>query len=110
MAATEGQIRWTTEKAIKDFETPFLRPRGIATVEEMIAHYLLCHEVANEYGVSPEFLRWAGLTREQMAAQAEIIVRRRRKGAGKRALVAKLGRDGAEDYISWKAGRRIHLK
>lgn len=110
MAATEGQIRWTTEKAIKEFESPYLRPQGIASVDEMIAHYVLCQEIASAHGISPDYREWAGLTSEQMTERAVATLKRRNKGTGLRALKAKLGHDGAEDYISWKAGRRIHLK
>lgn len=109
--ATEGQIRWTTEKATKEFNDPFLgaRFRG-ATLEQVIEHYLFCQEATAGRGISPDARNWWGMTREQITAKVEALAKKHRKGAGLRALKAKLGRDGAEDYISRKAGRHITLR
>jgi hypothetical protein len=110
MAATEGQIRWTTEQATKDFNNPIFRFAGSPTLEQVIEHYLFCQEACEGKQISPRAREWWGLTHEQIIAKVETLNKASRKRNGLRALKAKLGKDGAEDYISWKAGRRINLK
>lgn len=87
---------------------------GIAarTVDEIEAHLRLCAEVGEEFGVTIHAERYevGTTTREQLVEAAQAITKRSNRRAGARALVAKYGKEGAQDIIYRHTGKRYSLK
>jgi hypothetical protein len=77
----------------------------------ILAHLTVVDDVSAEFGfeLDPSKIT-VGATREQIVTIAEAKAKNYRKHAGLRALKAKLGKEGAEQYISRKAGRHISIR
>lgn len=86
-------------------------PNAYASLVDFENHIRICEDVNVQTGAQLDWQRFPlGTTREQFAAESELKLRARNRGAGARALVRKYGKNGAEEIIARKTGRHYSLK
>lgn len=99
-----------TEAQIRMYGPPSVGSIGAATLEETVAHFLLCAELQESNRLTVDAGRMWGKSRQEIEGWVAGRAAQERKRSGLKAVIRKYGRDGAERIVEKHAGRHISLR